>query len=104
MAIEGYITVNRMFQDTIVVNHLFEEELQIQRSELFDEFDSIRELFRIYSAQDPSESLPLPLAAVVFFIEKTQHFTRKIIAYHELTNELLDREVSTLSNKICKRQ
>jgi len=66
MAIEGYITVNRMFQDTIVVNHLFEEELQIQRSELFDEFDSIRELFRLYSEQDPSESLPL--AAVVFFV------------------------------------
>lgn len=102
MAIEGYITANRMFQDTIVVNHLFEEELQIQRSELFDEFDSIRELFRLYSEQDPSESLPL--AAVVFFIEKTQHFTRKIIAYHELINELLGREVSTLSNKICKRQ
>lgn len=102
MAIEGYITVNRMFQDTIVVNHLFEEELQIQRSELFDEFDSIRELFRLYSEQDPSESLPL--AAVVFFTEKTQHFTRKIIAYHELINELLDREVSTLSNKIYKRQ
>jgi hypothetical protein len=79
MAIEGYITVNRMFQDTIVVNHLFEEELQIQRSELFDEFDSIRELFRIYSAQDPSESLPLPLAAVVFLSKKLNILLGKLL-------------------------
>ena len=77
MAIEGYITVNRMFQDTIVVNHLFEEELQIQRSELFDEFDSIRELFRLYSEQDPSKSLPL--AAVVFLSKKLNILLEKLL-------------------------
>ncbi len=42
-----------MFQSGIVDNTLFEEELQIQRGELYDEFESISFLFRTNSQIDP---------------------------------------------------
>jgi hypothetical protein len=96
----NYVAAERIFQSGIEENNLFAEDLQIERQELFDEFESISSLFRANSEIDPVtfHMEAWTLEAAESFNQKIHAFIQKILCYQESITELMGHHLRESSN------
>ncbi len=96
----NYVAAERIFQSGIEENNLFAEDLQIERQELFDEFESISLLFRTNSEIDPVtfHMEAWTLEAAEFFNQKIHAFIQKILCYQESITELMGHQFRESTN------